>query len=1685
MATPLRILLCGVVCTVTAGLAAALDSVVVFHEIHYHPQDGDTGAEWIELFNQMGVDIDLTGWRIEGGVDFAFPKDTVIPGRGYLVIAADPERSASEALGPWMGSLSNDGEELRLVSGTDRLMNQVVYDDVEPWPVAADGCGATLAKRRAMGASPDPEAWGWSVQPGGTPGQANGEVLSSGDAELLINEYAPSELGPGIELFNRTTESLDLSTFGIYRPEREDPGPLPLTGTLEARGFRSTPAELFDPALEVNERIALVRLADQSVRDAVRIADGIRARYPDGAREFVVPDAATWGAPNLFTPETRVVINEILYHHAPDYEDPGEFGDAEAIPASAHWRYQASAALPSGWSEGAHPEWDSGPGGFGFSLDTGGLPEPLRTALPRGVLTQYFEMEFEAGEGEALRIRHLVDDGAVFYLNGEEVMRFNMPAGEVGPDTPAQSRVDDPVWSDWITAAPEFLVLGTNRLSVELHQTSILSEDAVFALQLEVPRLIRVPRPYSENGEEWIELHNPGDEEVDISGWSLTEGVDFVFPAGAVLPAQGYVVATGDSETLRNKEPDIIIFGDWSGGLANSSDLVVLRDQRGNVADRVRYFDDGRWPAAADGGGSSLELRDPRSDNASAEAWAASDTWSTSSWVEVKYRGVAERSAVGPDTQWREFVLGLLDAGEILLDDIRVTEDPDGAAVSLIRNSSFEPSIFGGSSLREWRALGTHRHVEAIPDPDDASNQVLYLRASGPTEHMHNHLETTLSGGVAVANGREYEIRMRARWISGSPQLHTRLYFNRLARVNILPRPERTGTPGRINSAASENTGPTFASLRHDPAVPTPGSPVTVEVEAADPDGVAAVRVFYSVNGGAFVSAPMGTADESEGLYRAVVPGGEAGSQVQFYVEAEDAVGAVSWFPAGGPDSRALYQTSTAVNTQLPVMRILMTAGDADFLHDVIQLMGNDRLGATIIYDEDTAVYDAGVRLKGSERGRVTQPRLGFNVEFPRAEAFRGVHGTLAIDRSEGVGFGQREILFNQAGQRGNVIPAEYNDLVHVVAPRAQHTGPAELQMARYGAVFLDGQFENGSDGSLYEYELIYYPTSTNAEGYKLPQPDSVVGTPVTWLGADKEAYRWNFLLKNNSDRDDFGPVMGLGRLFSLGPAEFREQAAGILDIDQWLRSMAFSSLTGAGDQYFANSGHNGMFYERPSDGRMLHFPHDLDFAFSETRAIDENQDLRRILADPVWRRSYLGHLDDLAEHAWSPEYLGRWAGHFGDLLPGQPFNSHLSYMAARRTFVKSQITQRLPRVNFAITTNGGSDFTSSEPVTALEGSGWINVHNIRREETGELLDVQWLDDRTWRVAIVLRTGPNTVTLQALDFQGTTGSIFSPVGRGSIGITYTGLLEPAASWNLTVAELMYHPADPSPAEEALGFQNDNDFEFVELLNIGSAVVDLSGVAFAAGIDFRFDDGVISRLEPGERVLVVSNREAFEARYGTGLPVAGAYTETRFSNAGEEVLLTGAGGETIFGFRYSDEPPWPVQADGEGFSLERIAPADGRDPAMAQNWRASLEMGGTPGRGSEEALSYVEWAASVFTPEQLADPAISGSGADPDGDGWINLLEYVLGGLPLASSGSPVSVVRNGESIDLGIRQRSGPEVPGIAWEESDDLRVWEALPADRLQELERNPLGGGLFDIRYRWDRGDDVEGYVRIRVTE
>ena len=288
----------------------------------------------------------------------------------------------------------------------------------------------------------------------------------------------------------------------------------------------------------------------------------------------------------------------------------------------------------------------------------------------------------------------------------------------------------------------------------------------------------------------------------------------------------------------------------------------------------------------------------PMLEHSKPEAWNSSDETTQSTWKTYSYR---QRAVNRPaPNQWREFIIGLLDAGEILVDDLSVIENPDGAATPFLQNGNFE------TGTDKWRLLGNHRHSRVIDDPDNPGNKVLHLIATGPTEHMHNHLETTLANNETVNIGTEYEIRFRARWLAGSNQFHTRLYFHKVAKTIRIDGPETEGTPGEANSIVVSNIGPTYEGLSHSPAVPKSGEAIEVEVRIDDPDGIASARIRYNTSG-AWSSRSLNL--DSDGYYRGTIPGQSGSTLIQFYIEAEDDLGETSFFPKAGPDSRALISS--------------------------------------------------------------------------------------------------------------------------------------------------------------------------------------------------------------------------------------------------------------------------------------------------------------------------------------------------------------------------------------------------------------------------------------------------------------------------------------------------------------------------------------------------------------------------------------------------------------------------------------------------------------------------------------------------------------------------------------------------------------------------------------------------------
>ena len=135
----------------------------------------------------------------------------------------------------------------------------------------------------------------------------------------------------------------------------------------------------------------------------------------------------------------------------------------------------------------------------------------------------------------------------------------------------------------------------------------------------------------------------------------------------------------------------------------------------------------------------------------------------------------------------------------------------------------------------------------------------------------------------------------------------------------------------------------------------------------------------------------------------------------------------------------------------------------------------------------------------------------------------------------------------------------------------------------------------------------------------------------------------------------------------------------------------------------------------------------------------------------------------------------------------------------------------------------------------------------------------------------------------------------------------------------------YHPADPSPSEVAAGHLSGDDFEFLELTNVGPEPLGLSHVRLLQvsddgrpqGVAFDFGLSPIQTLDPGAQLVVVEDQSAFRFRYGDELPVAGQWSGGLSNNS--ELLTLVDGSITVQQFAYRDD--WLPETDGSGPSLE--------------------------------------------------------------------------------------------------------------------------------------------------------------------
>ncbi|MCP5527463.1 MAG: lamin tail domain-containing protein [Verrucomicrobiales bacterium] len=440
---------------------------VVLSEIHYQPAPG--GTEFVELRNLTDVDVPLydpahpaNPWQL-AGLGFAFPENAILPAQGLaLVVSGDPEAFRTRfgvplgvpVFGPFPGVLQNSGELLELQRPDEPdvdlqggvvipliTVDAVRYNDKAPWPVEAAGSGASLERRQPAEYGNDPANWRASFGPP-SPGLDN-----DGNRPPIV------DAGPG-----QSAETIVLPAVFTLQGSAQDDG-LP--------GFPGT-----------------VSLAWSQV-------DG------PGAVLFVQPDAAGTQVriPGLGTYVLRLTAGDGELAASDDVTlivtRPAE--GQSIVAAGATWKYlddgsdQGTAWRMPGFNDSG---WSSGRAQLGYGDGDEVTTVGYGPNAGSKYQTTYFRHLFTQPGARSiteLTVQVIRDDGAIVYLNGNEILRDGMPEGDVAYDTWASSVQGGADESTFIGRAvdPSLLREGMNLLAVEIHQANPNSSDISFDLQLD------------------------------------------------------------------------------------------------------------------------------------------------------------------------------------------------------------------------------------------------------------------------------------------------------------------------------------------------------------------------------------------------------------------------------------------------------------------------------------------------------------------------------------------------------------------------------------------------------------------------------------------------------------------------------------------------------------------------------------------------------------------------------------------------------------------------------------------------------------------------------------------------------------------------------------------------------------------------------------------------------------------------------------------------------------------------------------------------------------------------------------------------------------------------------------------------------------------------------------------------
>ena len=591
-----------------------LNALVQIASWEVNPASGIQAEEYLCLTNPTPYALDLSNWRLSGGVNFTFNPGTVIGSTQVLYVSPDTTAFRRRAVtpkgtqrllvvGPYRGQLSARGETIALIDDLGRTLHQVTTS------AAPSAAQRFLRITELMyhpsgltGNSRPSDAFEFvelkNISPDTTLDLTGIRFINGVEFDFSTSSHLTLAAGGTILIVK------DLSAFTArYGPRQEITGQY--LGSLDNGGER---IQLIDASGE--------EILDFSYQpDWYPITDGLGFSLvtvndqaePDSwqTREQWRPSAKIVGSPGTDDPPALgiapVLINEILsrtetppwtdrielYNPTSSSAEIGGWWLSDDLKTPKKFRIPANLRISPGGYQ-VFTEADFGAGVNGFALSANGDEIWLFSADRAGELTGYLHgFRFGPSANLVSLGRHLTSAGIEQFV-------------------PQQN-----------------LTLGSANT---LPRTGplILSE-----LQFHPPD---DPDGNDNLLDEFIEIHNSSTQAITLLNpatpslaWRLRGGITFDFPTNLTLAAGelALVVAFDPSDAKRlgsfrqrlSVPPATQVLGPYQGKLNNDSDTVILqRPDRLSDAqwvsievDRVDYRDQAPWPATTDGTSLSLQ----------------------------------------------------------------------------------------------------------------------------------------------------------------------------------------------------------------------------------------------------------------------------------------------------------------------------------------------------------------------------------------------------------------------------------------------------------------------------------------------------------------------------------------------------------------------------------------------------------------------------------------------------------------------------------------------------------------------------------------------------------------------------------------------------------------------------------------------------------------------------------------------------------------------------------------------------------------------------------------------------------------------------------------------------------------------------------------------------------------------